>query len=88
MASREWTYFDAHLLETTPIAAHETIKEIEQRLGDPTVEMQSFIVSNTRADVISGMWNMQKPEMQQLHIVFQEDGAATYIREILEGIGE
>lgn len=69
------------------IQFYETIKEIEQRLGDPAVELQSFIVSNTPATEMSALWNMQKPEMQQRHIVFQEDGAATYIREILEGIG-
>ena len=41
------------------IQFYETIKEIEQRLGDPTVRLQSFIVSNTPSSTMrtgSGAW--------------------------------
>lgn len=35
------------------IKFHETIKEIEQRVGDPAVLLQSFIVSNTPSTTMS-----------------------------------
>ena len=42
------------------ILFHETIKEIEHRLGDPTVNLQSFIVSNTPSETMRKQWNMDK----------------------------
>ena len=51
----------------------ETIKEIEQRLGDPTVNLQSFIVSNTPSATMRRQWGMQKSEMQKRHVLFQDE---------------
>ena len=42
------------------IQFHETIKEIEQRLGDPAVRLQSFIVSNTPSATMRRQWGMEK----------------------------
>ena len=42
------------------IQFYETIKEIEQRLGDPAVRLQSFIVSNTPSSTMCMLWNMEK----------------------------
>ncbi len=68
------------------IRFHETIKEIEQRLGDSTVELESFIVSNTPSATMQSLWAMQKAEMQQRHIVFQEEDKDTYVRTMLERV--
>ena len=38
------------------IQFHETIKEIEHRLGDSTVRLQSFIVSNTPSATMRMLW--------------------------------
>ena len=65
------------------IQFHETIKEIEQRLGDASVRLQSFIVSNTPSHTMRMLWNMEKTDMQQRHILFQEEDKDTYVRTML-----
>ena len=55
------------------IQFHETIKDIEQRLGDAAVRLESFIVSNTHSSVMRALWDMEKHEMQKRHVLFQED---------------
>ncbi|MCY4588673.1 MAG: hypothetical protein OXB98_21840 [Bryobacterales bacterium] len=55
------------------IRFYETVKEIEQRLGDPTVRLQSYIVSNTPFTKMRVHWGMEKSEMQKRNILFQED---------------
>ena len=47
------------------IQFYKTIKEIEQRLGDPAVRLQSFIVSNTPSATMRMLWGMEKSEMQK-----------------------
>lgn len=53
---------------------HESIKNIEQRLGDPNITLHSFIVSNTSAYVVQRMWNMTRDEIEAKGVVFHEDG--------------
>ena len=61
------------------IQFHETIKGIEQRLGDPEVRLQSFIVSNTSSTTMRRQWGMKKSEMQKRHVLFQEEDKDSYI---------
>ena len=67
------------------IQFYETIKEIEQRLGDPAVRLQSFIVSNTPSTTMRRMWGMEKSEMQKRHVLFQEEDNDSYVRLMLNG---
>jgi hypothetical protein len=77
-----------HLGPTDPkIQFHESIKEIEQRLGDASVRLQSFIVSNTPSHTMKQLWNMDKPAMAARHILFQEEDKDTYVRSMLEAVG-
>ena len=66
------------------IQFYETIKEIEQRLGDPNVHLNSFIVSNTPSHTMRLLWNVDKPAMSAKHILFQEEDKDTYVRTMLE----
>lgn len=66
------------------IQFHETIKEIEKRLGDANLHLQSFIVSNTPSHTMKMLWNMEKREMQKRHVLFQEEDKDTYVRALLE----
>ena len=66
------------------IQFHETIKEIEERLGDADVRLESFIVSNTPSATMRMLWNMEKAEMQKRNIVFQGENAGSYVRTMLE----
>ena len=66
------------------IRFHETIKEIELRLGDAAVRLESFIVSNTHSSTMRTLWDMEKTEMQERHILFQED-RDSYVGTMLNG---
>jgi hypothetical protein len=57
-----------HQIEAA-LFALQTIKEIEQRLGDASVRLQSFIVSNTPSHTMKQLWNMDKPAMVARHIL-------------------
>jgi hypothetical protein len=61
-----------------------TIKEIEARLNDSSVNLHSFIVSNTPSHVMTTLWGVSKSAMMEQHILFQEEDRDTYIREMLE----
>ncbi len=65
------------------IQFHETIKEIEQRLGDPNVKLQSFIVSNTASHTMMMLWSMKKSEMQKRHVLFQDEDKDSYVGSML-----
>ena len=64
----------------------KTIKEIERRLGDPAVSLQSFIVSNTSSATMRTLWGMEKSEMEKQNVLFQEEDKSSYIGRILRGI--
>jgi hypothetical protein len=70
------------------IQFYSTIKEIEQRLGDPSVKLTSFIISNTSSHTMKLLWRMDKSEMEARHILFQEEDKDTYVRAMLECIME
>ncbi len=65
---------------------HEKIKEIERRLGDPTVTLDSCIVSVTSFADLKNLWSENKTDLAKRNIFFQED-RATYISDILTAIG-
>ena len=65
----------------------ETIKEIERRLGDLKVALDSFIVSSTPSHVMKKLWGIGKPDMAARHIAFQEEDRGSYIGAMLRGIG-
>jgi len=71
-------------LRDPKISFYETIKEIEKRLGQRDVVLESFLVSNTPSHEMSKLWGITKGEMQKKHILFQEEDRETYIRELLE----
>ena len=68
------------------ISFYETVKEIESRLGDPNVVLESFIVSNTTSHVMRKQWGVEKSEMMKRHIVFQDEDRTTYIGAVLQDI--
>jgi hypothetical protein len=66
------------------IRFHQTIKELELKLGDPSVVLNSFIVSPTRIPEVT-WWNggMTQEEFEARNVVFQRDDQANYIRKVL-----
>jgi hypothetical protein len=68
------------------IQFHETIKEIEKRLGDPSVRLHSYIISNTASFTMEMMWSMTKSDMMKRNILFQEEDKNTYIQTMLNAV--
>ena len=68
------------------IQFYETIKDIEQRLHDSNVKLESFIVSNTPSHTMKMLWGMDKAAMKARHILFQEEDKDTYVRTMLETV--
>jgi hypothetical protein len=68
------------------IQFYETIKEIQQRLGDPKVLLSSFIVSNTPSHTMKMLWGIDKATMKAHHILFQEEDKDSYVRTMLETV--
>jgi hypothetical protein len=61
------------------IGFHETVKEIEERLGDPQVTLESYIVSNTPSHIARKSLGIDKAEMLKRNILFQTEDRTTYI---------
>lgn len=70
-------------LQDPKIGFYETVKEIERRLGNTDVSLDSFIVSNTPSHVMRKQWGIEKAEMARRHIVFQDEDRDGYIAAIL-----
>ncbi len=71
------------------IRFYKTIKEIEARLADPAVTLNSFIISNTpHRDV--GWWDggITKAELEKCHVLFQKEGRETYIKRLLLAVAK
>lgn len=67
------------------IRFYQTIKELEARLGDEQVILNSFILSNTSHEQVI-WWNggMTVEDFESRHVLFQKDYRDTYIRNMLE----
>ena len=65
----------------------ETIKELETKLGDSSIVLNSFIVSTTSFNALSDVQStMTKEELEDKHIMFQKDDAETYIGKMFSRI--
>lgn len=64
----------------------QTVKDIEERLKDKEVRLHSFIVSNTPSFTMGSLWGITKEEMSKRNILFQEEDADAYIRQMLDQI--
>ena len=61
----------------------KTIKDIETRLADPAVTLNSFIISNTFSHVMTRQWAVDKAAIEARHILFQEEDKDTYVEALL-----
>jgi hypothetical protein len=66
------------------IRFYRTIKELETRLGNPNVILNSFIISNTPFQQVR-WWteSLSKERFAESHVLFQVDDRATYIDHLL-----
>ena len=68
------------------IQFYQTIKDIERRLGDPSVTLSSFIISNTPSHMMRLRWAVEKAAMNSRNILFQEEDKPTYVGEMMRRI--
>ena len=61
----------------------KTIKDIETRLADQAVTLNSFIISNTSSHVMTSQWEVDKAAMEARHILFQDEDKDTYVQALL-----
>lgn len=52
---------------------HQTIREVESRLGDSTISLRSFIVSVTAPGEMARHWGVTRPDMTKRNILFLDD---------------
>ena len=67
------------------IKFHQRIKQIEKRLGDPNVILNSFILSCTKFPQLK--WDTSKEDLESQHVLFMEDGGKEYIDKMVGMIG-
>jgi hypothetical protein len=70
-------------MDDPKIRFHKTIKELENRLADPSVILNSFIISHTPSKVVSWWKSSAKAELEKCHVLFQDEDKATYIEKML-----
>ena len=66
---------------------HKDVKEIQKRLGDPNVSLDSFIVSNTRQTEVR-WWpgSSTSQDFAKNHVLFQKDAKDSYISCLLNAV--
>lgn len=66
----------------------KTIKELEERLGDPTIVLNSFIISNTPFKSVGWWAGDEKHEFEQRHVLFQVEDKSVYIQQLMNHLTE
>ncbi len=69
------------------VRLHQTIKDIESRLGDPLVRLHSFILSVTDSSSITSLWGMTKADLAARNIFFMKEDRQSYVGELLRRMG-
>ena len=85
------TFIEPHGLVHESLASDKVrfairIKQIEQRLGDPNMVLNSFILSPTPYQGILWMPRPLKDQLLRNHILFLEDGGEVYLKQLFKGI--
>ncbi len=77
-----------HGFDDPKISFCKTIKNIEKRLGDPDVILNSFIVSNTFQKEISWWKGVDDSDksFDNHHVLFQKEAKDTYIEQIFSTV--
>jgi hypothetical protein len=71
-------------LNDPKIEFSKTIKELEERLGDPTVVLNSFIVATTPFKSVGWWAGDEKQEFEKRNVLFQVEDKSTYVKNMLE----
>lgn len=77
-----------HGFDDPKIKFYKTIKDIQNRLGDPEIILDSFVVSNTYQREINWWKGGSAPEQSftNNHVLFQKESKDVYINEIFTSL--
>jgi hypothetical protein len=73
-----------HGFDDPKIRFYKTIKDIQSRLGDPGIDLESFIISNTYQRDID-WWSkgsLDEKKFENHHVLFQKEDKARYIEHL------
>ena len=73
-------------VDNEKIRFHKTIKDIQRRLGDPNMVLNSYIVSVSSSQDIKKRWDRDKSWLAKRNVVFQKEDRKSYIDTILSGV--
>ena len=73
-------------LNDPKIVFYQTIKELEDRLADTNVILNSFVVASTPFKAVGWWAGDEKPEFAKRHVLFQVEDKANYISVMLNEI--
>lgn len=79
------TFIEPHgLLHEGPgsskVQFHRRVKEVEKRLGDPDVILNSFIISWTSFAQLK--WGVTQEELENMHVLFMNDDREGYVEKL------
>jgi hypothetical protein len=74
--------------EDPKIDFYKSIKDIENRLADPDLTLDSYILSDMSSVDMTLRWNIGKPEMLAHHVVFLYEDKERYLQTILADSAE
>ncbi len=66
------------------IELHKRIKDVEARLADPDVVLNSFILSWTKHTQLD--WGLSRPELEKRHVLFMTDDKKHYVGKLLAAV--
>lgn len=83
------TFIEPHGLQmegpgSKKIEFHREIKRIEQRLGDPEIILNSFILSWTRHARLD--WGLTRAVLERQHVLFMTDDSAGYLDKLFAAL--
>ncbi len=92
MLTEDWqyvTFIEPHgLIHEGPasekVQFYKRIKDVEARLNDPTIELNSFILSCTEYKNLQ--WGPTQEELEQQHVLFMEDDREHYLEKLFAHI--
>ncbi len=67
--------------DSEKILFYQRIKDVERRLHNPDVILESFIVTTTQYPELK--WGVSKEDMQSRHVLFMNDGVDRYVAKLL-----
>jgi hypothetical protein len=65
---------------------HKKIKEIEARIADPTVVLNSFVLSWSQHATLN--WGPSREELERQHVLFMTEDRAGYIGKLIGRMNE